>query len=403
MSDFKVQGKLGLDGAGFFSTLNQARGAVSSFGGMLAGAFSVGAIASFTKGVISLAGKLNDVSDALSINVEFLQRFINSAKLSGGSIESVEKFIATLQRSRQEAVNNPTGKEAMAFGALGIGKSDISKASNQKIMEMIISSFASGVTIQKSNALYEVGGKAADKLIGGFRDGLSDKPFMTEEQISLLDEIGDTFDQLGTDIQTTFAPAILAVADALSTLYDFIQSFVAGIAATVEEMRSGDDNNKKLAEDKANRDEQLARVQKKIDAARDAGLLTAEEADKKMEDITRKSKLGFTNISFVAAASEEFMARQEEREKAKEERAAARANKRNGQDIVPTTNQASKSSSFDFRHGDSRLAIGGLFGQGGGDQLGSIARRQLESQLKSQDYLKTIAESYKGSSIIVPK
>lgn len=122
MSDFKVQGRLGLDGSGFFSTLSQARGAVNSFGGMLAGAFSVGAITAFSKGIVDLAGKLKDVSDALGINVEFLQRFVNSAKLSGGSIEDVQKFLGEANSARQAALDNPSGKEAGAFAKLGIGQ-----------------------------------------------------------------------------------------------------------------------------------------------------------------------------------------------------------------------------------------------------------------------------------------
>ena len=77
MSDFRVQGRLGLDGAAFFSTLNRARGAVGSFGAAMAGAFSVGAITAFSKSILDLAGNLNDVSEALGLNVEYLQKFLN--------------------------------------------------------------------------------------------------------------------------------------------------------------------------------------------------------------------------------------------------------------------------------------------------------------------------------------
>ncbi len=209
MSDFKVQGKLGLDGAGFFSTLNSAKSAVNSFGGMLAGAFSVGAIAAFSKSVIDLASSLNDVSDALAINVEYLQKFLNSARQSGGDLGDIEKFIFKANQSRQAAVNNPTGPEAGAFQRMGFSSSDISSATAQQMMDKIISAFASGATPQKLNDLSEIGGKSAKKLVGGFKEGLDQSTgIMSEELVIQLDTMGDKFQTLATTLKTILAPAI---------------------------------------------------------------------------------------------------------------------------------------------------------------------------------------------------
>lgn len=237
MSDFKVKGKLSLDGAGFFSTLNSARSAVNSFGGMLAGAFSVGAIAAFTKSVVDLAGELNDVSEALSINVEYLQKFLNSAMTSGGSLGDIEKFIFESNKARQSAVNNPGGKEMGAFSALGFSAQQVSQANPQQFMDQIIKAFARGATPQKINAISEIGGKSAKKLVGGFKDGLDEETkIINKDLIVQLDEIGDKFTRMANTIKAAFAPVlqyILDIAIASSKEVRRNQEYYGGIAGNL--------------------------------------------------------------------------------------------------------------------------------------------------------------------------
>jgi hypothetical protein len=394
MSDFRVQGKIALDGAGFFSTLNRARGAVSSFGGALAGAFSVGAIAGFTKGVIALAGKLNDVADALNINVEFLQRFVNSAKLSGGSLEDFEKFIATTQRSRQAALNDPKGKDAQSFGKLGIGAGGISTMSNQQLTEAIMQSMASGITADKTNALYEVGGKSAAKLAAGFRDGLSDKPIMTAEQIAIIDDIGDSFSELYQTLQVSLAPALLYIVDTLQIVLDAIDQFVAGAAAIIAGTEA---NEQKDAEDRANREAQLKKFETQLAGKVSSGKMTQTEADAAMADVKAKSRITQSNATFTQGVKDEA-AEQSARDEA---RAARRAARRAAAEAGVPPMGADPKKEKDEKgsiYSDSRLSVGGFLGQGAGS-MATIAQKQLEIQTQSLDFLKKIDASLgdKGS------
>ena len=386
MSDFRVQGKIALDGAGFFSTLNRARGAVSSFGGALAGAFSVGAIAGFTKGVIALAGKLNDVADALNINVEFLQRFVNSAKLSGGSLEDFEKFIATTQRSRQAALNDPKGKDAQSFGKLGIGAGGISTMSNQQLTEAIMQSMASGITADKTNALYEVGGKSAAKLAAGFRDGLSDKPIMTAEQIAIIDDIGDSFGELYQTLQVELAPAILDAADALQDFLDVTLQFIDGLAAKIVGMRGGKTSNQNVAEqERIKYLQQRAKAQ--LDVRVESGDFTQAEADKRYAKMMRIS--GASELDTFGSAALDRSERQAERKKQRaEERAARLAAREAG--VPPLVADPKKGNDAKGSiYSDSRLSVGGFLGQGAGS-MATIAQKQLEIQTQSLNFLKSI-------------
>ena len=394
MSDFRVQGKIALDGAGFFSTLNRARGAVSSFGGALAGAFSVGAIAGFTKGVIALAGKLNDVADALNINVEFLQRFVNSAKLSGGSLEDFEKFIATTQRSRQAALNDPKGKDAQSFGKLGIGAGGISTMSNQQLTEAIMQSMASGITADKTNALFEVGGKSAAKLAAGFRDGLSDKPIMTAEQIAIIDDIGDAFAELYQTLQVSLAPALLYIVDTLQIVLDAIDQFVAGAAAIISGTEA---NEQKDAEDRANREAQIKKFETQLAGKVSSGKMTQTEADAAMADVKAKSRITQSNATFTQGVKDEA-AEQSARDEARAaRRAARRAAAEAGVPPMVADSEKEKGAKGSI-YSDSRLSVGGFLGQGAGS-MATIAQKQLEIQTQSLDFLKKIDASLgdKGS------
>jgi hypothetical protein len=367
MSDFKVQGRLGLDGSGFFSTLNQARGAVSSFGGMLAGAFSVGAIAAFSKSILDLAGNLNDVSDALNLNVEFLQRFKNSAAKSGGGLGDIEKFLFESSKARQEAVTDPSGKAGQAFSKLGFSSADVSKLNPQQFIEKIIDAFRDGATPQQINALSEIGGRSAKKLVGGFKEGLDMQTAIIEDSlITQLDDIGDKFTSIGTTIKSMFAPALGMIADAIQFVLDKIEqiqsfygSFLGDLLAGVQ--GGGGKSFSQMKDEAVAAREQTKEKQKEIAAL---ALQTSKQK--------RDAKLA------EQSASPEF--KMEDAFKSKD---------------------SSKQSSV---YSDSRLSIGGFLGQGGTTSLSSIAQRQLAVAEKSHDTLKKILEKYNsGASLIIPQ
>ena len=364
MSDFRVQGKIALDGAGFFSTLNRARGSLNSFGNVLAGAFSVGAIAAFSKSILDLAGNLNDVSEALNLNVEFLQRFKNSAAKSGGGLDDIGKFLFESQKARQSAVDNPKGKEASAFKTLGFSQSDISKLNPQQFIEKIIKAFADGATPQEINAVGEIGGRAAKKLIGGFKEGLDmQTEIINESLISQLDEIGDKFTEVGTTMKSLFAPALGIVADGIKYFLDKleqVQSFWGDFLGNV--MAGISDGSGKS----------FSQMQQEAAAARDATAKEQEERAKRVSDI----------------------------------RSAARSAKRSEQQASPdfepievkAKTAASGSGSL---YSDSRLSVGGFLGQGAGS-MATIAQKQLEIQTQSLNFLKSIDANLgdKGSVIV---
>ena len=372
MSDFKVQGKLGLDGSGFFSTLGKAHGMVNSFGGMLAGAFSVGAITAFSKSILDLAGNLNDVSEALALNVEFLQRFVNSARQSGGGLGDVEKFLFKANESRQAAVNKPGGPEATAFRALGFSSDQVANATAQQFMEQIIRAFADGATTQEMNALGDIGGKSAKKLVGGFKDGLDQATeIMTQDLVVQLDEIGDKFTSLATTLKVVFAPALMFVADAVLASVNKIKqagSLVGG--ASVKPLSAKD-------------------------------ILTILFQGLPAFAVKRL----FSDDAQTAAANE-IIAQQKQEEADKKTLDAKKAERESNQNASPgLTAEAEKekavksSNGVGGFNGDSLLAVGNFLGAGKANSLQSIAEKHLTVATQQLDVLKKLAGNMNSLTI----
>ncbi|MDD5351530.1 MAG: hypothetical protein PHQ12_15060 [Chthoniobacteraceae bacterium] len=191
----------------------------AAFGGLknaIAGAFTVGAIASLSRQTIDFASHLNDVSTALQVNVEWFQKRANAARLAGGSEDDLFKFIDSMTKNRSAAVQDPKGEEAKSFGRLGFSGGEISGLSTMAFFDKIVKAFGSGATAQTSVDAEKVGGKSARNLLAAFYEGFkSDAKFMSQEMIDSLDDIGDRFTILKNLLMVELAPAIVFAGNAI--------------------------------------------------------------------------------------------------------------------------------------------------------------------------------------------
>lgn len=245
----KLIGEVSLDGSGFERGLNRlSAGAVSGFRNTVAAAFGTVAIGQLVRGTVEWASKLNDVSDALGVNVEWLQKMQNGAQLVGGDIQDIERMLLEINKSRQEALQNPEGKNAQAFARAGLTPGDIRGLSTQDFADKFIKAFASGVTTQGAIDIQEVGGRSARNLIAAFATQFaSDTPILAAALIRQLDDIGDAFTDLATTLKVTLAPIILYIGQRLKDLANSAgQTFsglkgghAAAIAGAADDLQKG--------------------------------------------------------------------------------------------------------------------------------------------------------------------
>ncbi len=232
----RLKGEVALDGSGFEGGLKRldkaAMNAFSSVRNQLAAAFGVGAISAFAKKTIEFAGYMRDLSDETRVNVEWLQKMNNALAQNGSNAEELAKFITQIGKSREEAAKNPTGKEASAFGRLGMSSGDITGLSQQDFVGKLIKGFAGSASLQAENDLMAVGGKTGRKMISTFRQGIeSGGPIISEEVIDTLDEVGDQFFLLTQQLKRDLAPVLAELSRLLVPFMRFSGLYTSGSIA----------------------------------------------------------------------------------------------------------------------------------------------------------------------------
>lgn len=235
MAGLKLVAELGGDGSGYDAMMRRANatkdkfaGAFAGLKGVIAGAFTIGAITNLSRKTLDYAGHLRDVSDALAVNVEWFQKRANAAKLSGGSEDDLFKFLDTMNKSREEAFNKPGGEQSQRMGRLGFSESDIANLNTMDFFDRIVKAYGKGADAQTTVDVEKVGGKSARHLLAAFSTGMEENgSIMSEDLVNQLDEIGDEFTILGNELMVGFAPALLIVAKTIRWVANQIKQTIA--------------------------------------------------------------------------------------------------------------------------------------------------------------------------------
>ena len=103
--------------------IGRLQNSIKGIAGPLSAAFSVGAIASFSKQLIDAADRLSDLATVTGISASELSKFGNAAQLNGSSTEQFEQAIVKFSNSIGEAAAGSTA-QVEAFKALGISIQD---------------------------------------------------------------------------------------------------------------------------------------------------------------------------------------------------------------------------------------------------------------------------------------
>ena len=210
---------LGLDSAQFTTGMKNAQTGLQKFAGIaktgalaIAGAMAAagGAIATAMAGVITRAGDMYELSQALGLTVEDLSRMTYAAELSGVQIEGLEKAIKKLSVSLFDASQSGTGPAANAFRMLGISAVD-AEGNVRPVIDVMgdladrFSKMPGGA--QKTAMAMRVFGKAGADMIPMLNEGRGG-----------LQEMYDEAQRLGIVLDTETAASAEALGDELTRL-----------------------------------------------------------------------------------------------------------------------------------------------------------------------------------------
>ena len=378
--------QIGGDATGFKRTMSglasTASAPLNGIKNMIAGAFTVGAISSFSRATINWASNIRDMADGLNVSAVWLQKMSNGAAMFGGSMEDVGRVMDQLNRSRQEALQNPEGEKAKAFGRLGISQSDIQNLSPQEFFDRIVAGFKNGTQANVAD-LEIAGGKSARNLATAFKNQFeSDAPVLSESMIDQLDSMGDSMTGLSQILRVEFAPAIIWVGDAIRNVITGIKAYAAALGTYFAEFDLMKIIKANFSIEGLKSGGSIGEMARQLGAASPA----AEAAFKKtiQDDADMKVKM--------EQAAE--LARLERERKNKE-----------SPKFEPLTEPKAKADQLPAQskvHSDSLLAVGNFLGAGRASGLENIAQKQLlEAKAQTRHLEKIYINTQKPSGTIL--
>lgn len=396
-----VRARMELDATGFQQGLSKAGASLNAFAtgqlgsikGMLAGAFTVGAIAKLATDAIDLGGKFDDLSKRTGVSAEELQRLDYVAKQNGSSIEALVGGLQKLAVARQKALEDPGGEQGKAFQDLGISIEEIARLSPEQLFYRIADAVKNqGAAVNNAASMSALLGRSFGELV----------PMMVEGGDGLR-AMSDEATRLGVVLSTDTIKKLDALGDKLTSLKaqsvswaaTFAINVVSGFEALIEEISmgmleiSGLSNPDALAAHEA----AMARIgsenlgltpsKTKPNLSSEIGESTSEK-NKRDKEAERAAK---TAINDSVARGLALMKLDEE-----SRRMDAEQEKQDQQDAIAQRDiKEGKGISVSAPISDNLARIGGYVGGAGSSAL-RVAERSEKIQEKMRDYLKKIAE-----------
>jgi len=340
----EIRARMSLDSAGVKAGVAQADKQVKSFsaslGGLkntLVGAFSVGALASFTKATISMASRTTDMAASARLSTDQYQALYAKAMTFAGGAKAMEAGLVSFRNAQEDALD---GNESAinAFGRLGISLEDVANKSTPELLEAVAKGYQS---VGDFGALVDIFGKknaakleeALASLANVGFDGLTEAMrasgmVMGNDLAGRMDDLADATERMSLRMQTAWAKVIGKVAEFSEKTLFLINQYKAGVAALNEQDPGRKRSNKeqasimeegraKFAQDYFRKEakEKAAKVAEKekldtLDASRRSEKLKTLQVAAEEKAAAEKEK-----ANQKAAAEAERSAREAEREK----------------------------------------------------------------------------------------
>lgn len=174
------------------SLVDALAGKLTKLGGLVAGAFAVGKIVSFTNSLLTSADAAAKTADALGLGIQEWQGWAHAAELAGLKSEAMFSVLGKLQKGISDTATKGTGPAAEAFRKLGIDVKDSEgklRGATPVLDEMIDGLAAMENTTERNAILMGVFGEQGARLNPLFSQGAEGVRKARAE----LDELGFAF------------------------------------------------------------------------------------------------------------------------------------------------------------------------------------------------------------------
>jgi hypothetical protein len=179
---------------------------------MIAGAFTLGAITSFTKSVINAGDRIGDLAEQYHLTNEEVQRLEILAGKTGVKFEKFGESFIKFAEIRQKAIDGDA-KSLSLLNRYGVSQSDVVNRSktNLDLLTQISDAYSevSGSSQAQADAL-DIAGAKGQKVLSTLTQMKSLGPvkLISDEDIAALGQFADSLDEIKRQAQVATAPTL---------------------------------------------------------------------------------------------------------------------------------------------------------------------------------------------------
>jgi len=202
---------------------NFGRGLASTLGV----GFSVGAVVTFGKSIMTLAGQLQDLEDQTGISAQLLSGMNSLFQETGTSAQAFAKGIFTAQRNLGQ-INSGSDQAAVAVKALGLNLDELRNATPDRFLEQLAAAMAKiDNPVQRAALGAQVLGRQFQELAPALAAAAGrleefKRQGMNAADIKLLDEAGDAWTRFSNTLMIAAAGPFASVIKSLEDIYQLV-------------------------------------------------------------------------------------------------------------------------------------------------------------------------------------
>ena len=221
MSRVKVD--ITADKSGFDAAIKGVNRSFEDLKGLVAGAFTIEAIKSFTENTIEFAEQITNAAMRLNMTVEQLQVLKQAAKDNGVEFEKLESSLEKVSVAKERALRGDT-KALSYFSQLGISKQDLKQNRSADLVFGKISAAVSSKNVESiTEPLRKILGNSFGELMPLLKTNITEVSDKLQAMGAIMDTdtavklrvIGEQFKGLGTILITLLAPAIVSLVESM--------------------------------------------------------------------------------------------------------------------------------------------------------------------------------------------
>lgn len=208
--------------------LGKNSGGLASLSVGVAGA--VAAMGAFSVAVINANKELKQQATLAGLSVEAFQEFAFAAEQAGATSEQASDALNDLGNKIQEALVLNSGAAVDVFKQLGLSVEELAKLSPEEQFEQLAKALENVDSAQRKLFLDELASDALiqltplidkyDEFTGKAADFAAAGGFVRQEDIDKVSELGQSFDALGTQVQTSSTKFLGVLTDDLKPILD---------------------------------------------------------------------------------------------------------------------------------------------------------------------------------------